>query len=462
MRIPPLAIFVVAAAFAACGPAAVGETSTERGFRGCLAVRGDRVAASENAERLFTPASVTKLVVAAAAMHHLGPEHRITTRVLADGRLSGGILAGDLVVAAAADPTWSKRFFAGDPRAPLRDLAGQLRRRGLTRVTGDLVIDVHRFPGRTHALSRPLSELAFGFAAPTSALAVDENAMAVEIAPGRRVGDPGSARIAGNAGGLRIEGTLRTVSRQRHGRGTVDFQPLWGRPVILVRGEYPVSEPPYRIDVAVPDGDRFAGEALLAALGREVEVAGEVRVSHSTTSTGPVLASFESPPLAALLEPILTDSSNWIAEMLLRLIAAEVLGEGRDDEGLELERRFLEDEVGLAPESFQLDDASGLSPYNLLTPEAVVELLRWVWRQPWRRHFVDALARPGTGTLEAWRGLPPTLAAKTGMIRDTVALAGYVERPAGGEPLAFACFLNHRPGDRGALRAEIVGLLRRF
>ena len=34
-------------------------------------------------------------------------------------------------------------------------------------------------------------------------------------------------------------------------------------------------------------------------------------------------------------------------EMLLRLIAAEVLGEGRYDEALELERRFLVDEVGL-------------------------------------------------------------------------------------------------------------------
>lgn len=449
---------------AVCGPAAVAGTGPERGFRGCLAVRGDEVVAAENAAQLFTPASVTKLVVTATALHHLGPDYRITTRVLAGGRLSGGTLDGDLVVEAAADPTWSKRFFAGDPRAPLEDLAGQLRRRGLGRVSGDLVIDVHRFPGRTHALSRPLSELAFGFAAPASALAVDENAVAVEIAPGRKVGDPGSAKIAGNVAGLRIEGSLRTVSRQRHGKGTVDFQPLWGRPVILVRGEYPVSEPPYRIDVAVPDADHFAGEALLAALRREgIEVAGNVRISlQPAAATGAVLASFRSPTLAALLPPILTESNNWLAEMLLRRVAAEVLGEGRDDEGLELERRFLEDAVGLAPESFQLDDASGLSPYNLLTPEAVVEILRWVWRQPWHRHFADALARPGKGTLEAWRGLPPTLAAKTGMIRDTVALAGYVQRPAGGEPLTFACFLNHRPGDRGALRAEIVGLLRRW
>jgi D-alanyl-D-alanine carboxypeptidase/D-alanyl-D-alanine-endopeptidase (penicillin-binding protein 4) len=294
-------------------------------------------------------------------------------------------------------------------------------------------------------------------------LAVDENAVTVEIAPGPRVGEPGTARVAGGAAGtLRIEGTPRTVPRQRHGKGTVDFQPLWGSPVILVRGEYPISEPPYRIEVAVPDPDRQTGEALAAELRREgIDVAGGVRVSlRAVSGAGPVLAAVESPPLAVLLEPILTDSSNWIAEMLLRLVAAEVLGEGRDDEGLELERELLEETVGLAPESFRLDDASGLSPYNLLAPAAAVELLRWVWRQPWRRHFVDALARPGRGTLDAWSGLPP-VAAKTGMIRDTVALAGYLQ-PSAAEPVTFACFLNHRPGDRGVLRAEIAALLRRW
>ncbi len=456
---------------AVCGSVKGRDAGPERGFRGFLAIRGAEVLASENTRRLFAPASVAKLVVAAAALHHLGPEFRVITRVRATGRLSGATLDGDLVIEAAGDPTWSRRFFDSDPRKPLRDLARQLRHRGLRRVTGDLVVDVHRFPGRAYALSRPLSEIAFGFAAPTSALAIDENAVTVEIAPGRRVGEPGTASIAGDAGGLRIEGTPHTVSRQRHGKGTVDFRPLWGSPVIHVRGEYPISEPSYRIEVAVPDADRYAGQALAVELRREgIELAGEVKVSRQPAmsadqSPGPVVAAFQSPQLAEMLEPILTDSSNWIAEMLLRVVAAEVLGEGRDDEGLELERRFLEEEVGLPPEAFRLDDASGLSPYNLLSPEAVVGLLRWVLRQPWRRPFIDALARPGTGTLEVWRGLPSSLAAKTGMIRDTVALAGYLE-PADssgrGEPIVFACFLNHRPGDRGALRAEIARLLRNW
>ncbi len=466
---------------AAGGPAAgaaVAEDAAagapERGFRGFLAVRGERVVAAENAARLFTPASVLKLVVAAAAVHYLGPGYRVTTRIRAVGELLPGdgpgrrTVAGDLVVEAAADPTWSERFFPDDRRAPLAELARQVRGRGVTRIAGDLVIDVRRFPGRPHPLSRPLSELAYGYAATTSALAVDDNAVEVEIAPGRRPGDPATVRLTGGGSAPRVAGRIRTVAADRHGKGTVGFQPLWESSTIVVRGEYPVSEPPYRIALAVPAPDLYAGEELAAALDRHgVEVDGRVRVSAEASdlpgiASAPVLAEIESPPIAALLEPILTDSSNWHAEMLLRLIAAEVLGEGRYDEALELERRFLVDEVGLAADSFALDDAAGLSPYNLMSPEAVIGLLRWARRQPWGRIFAAALAVPGRGTLKAWRGLPP-VAAKSGTIRDTVALAGYLDPapdPPGGEPLAFVCFLNHRPGDRWRLRREIAELVR--
>ncbi len=474
---PRKASAVLIVILAALGPAAPGEPipAAERGFRGFLAVRGERVVAAENPGRLFTPASVLKLVVVATALHHLGPDHRVTTRLRARGEVTAGTLEGDLVVEAAGDPTWSRRFFAGDPRAPLAELARQLRGRGVTRVAGDLVIDTRRFPGRPHPLSRPLSELAYGFAAPAAALAVDDNTVEVEIAPGDRPGQPGTVRLVTGGDSLTVAGRIRTVSRERHGKGTVDVQPVWGSSTILVAGEYPVSEPPYRIPVAVPAGEIYAGRVLAAVLQRHgIDIEGRVRVSAERTgvpgsgvpgsglpevATGPVVARIESPPIAALLEPILTESSNWHAEMLLLLLAAEVLGEGRYDEALELERSFLTGGVGLAADSFALDDASGLSPYNLLSPEAVVGLLRYVRRQSWGQVMLAALARPGHGTLEVWRGLP-AVAAKTGMIRHTVALAGYLDSgAAAGEPLIFVCFANHRLGDRGRVRREIAELV---
>lgn len=434
-----------------------------RGFRGFLVLRGERVLAAENPDRLFTPGSVHKLLVCAAALHYLGTDHRIRTTVHGGGEsVRDGVLAGDLVVAAAGDPTWNVRFFAADPRAPLHALARQLTARGLRRVAGDLVIDAGRFPGRAAPPSRPASELAYAYGTPTSALAVDESTVAVEIAPGRRPGDPGSLRPIGEAARIEWDHHVDTVSRDRHDRGTVDFLPLWGTHTVAVRGEYPVSEPPYRVEVSVPHPDLFAAEVLRDVLRADgVEVAGRIRFATAgPAGPGPALAAIVSPPLADLLPPILTDSHNWYAEMLLRLLAAEVRGEGRDDVGLELVQRFLVEQVGLAADAFVLDDASGLSPYDLLSPAAVIGLLRYVERQPWRDRFVASLAAPGRGTLRGWGPLPP-LAAKTGTVRHSLALAGFLD-PQGAEPTLFVCFLDHRADDRGSLRAEMTAWLRRW
>ncbi len=443
------------------GPPAV---SGERAWRGFRAVRGERELAAENPDRLFVPASVHKLAVAAAALTHLGPDHRVTTEARAAGTLAGGILEGDLVLAAAGDPTWSERFFPDPATAPPAVLARRLTDAGLRRVTGDLVIDTSRFPGRPFPTSRPASEYAYGYATPTSALAVGESSVRIEIAPGPRIGAPGRARlVSGGAGGTpHLINRIRTVSKERHGVGTVDVLPVWESESIVLRGEYPVSEPSYSIALSVPSPGLHAARHLLAALERQgIEVEGEARLERwPVAASGPVLASFESPALARRLEPILTDSHNWHAEMLLLVLAAEVHGEGRLDEGLEIVRQFLEEQVGSPPDSFHLDDGSGLSPYNLISPRAVVALLRYASSQTWRDSFLAALPRNGEGTLEHWRGLP-AIVAKTGRIRHTLALAGYLD-PESPEPIAFAVFFNQRPGERGSQRAEIAALLRRW
>jgi serine-type D-Ala-D-Ala carboxypeptidase/endopeptidase (penicillin-binding protein 4) len=436
----------------------------DRGFTGLLAIRGEQVLAEENADRLFVPASVHKLVVAAAALHHLGPEHRSVTRVRAAGLVveapgpGGGEreLRGDLVVEAAGDPSWSAALRDCDARRPLRELALQLRAVGIARVTGDLVVDASRFPGRSIPLDWGRGDAALGYGAAPSALALDENVVRLSMAPGRAVGEP--ARLTAPAG-LELVNQTATVSRARHGKGTVDFLPVWGTSTVVVRGEYPISEPPFAVRLAAPDPLERAARALqeeLEAAG--VAIAGGIRVVATAppAADDAVLAAVSSAPLADVLALVLADSHNWYAEMLLRQLAREVAGEGRLDAGLEVERRFLEEAVGLEPSWFVLDDGSGLSPSNLLTPRAVVELLRFCLEQPWSRVLLDSLSSGPKGTLATW-GRTPAIAAKTGTLRHTQTLAGVLgAAEPGTEPVVFAAFLNHRADARPSLKSEIV------
>ena len=104
-----------------------------------------------NADRMFIPASNTKLVVTAVATALLGPDHVVTTSIYGSGPLVDGVLHGDLVLYGRGDPTFSRRCYdvdddkAGvcdtDPAAKFRDLAHQLRVRGVRRVVGDLIGD---------------------------------------------------------------------------------------------------------------------------------------------------------------------------------------------------------------------------------------------------------------------------------------------------------------------------------
>ncbi|MEM7050021.1 MAG: D-alanyl-D-alanine carboxypeptidase/D-alanyl-D-alanine-endopeptidase [Acidobacteriota bacterium] len=417
-------------------------------IRGYLAMVGDQVVAARGEDMLFVPASVQKLVVAAACLHYLGPDYRIETPVLADGPVVDGALEGDLVVVAMADPSWSRRW---SDNAPLDSLLPDLRRRGVRRVRGDLVLDVTRFPGRAAPVDRPLSESAFAFAAPTSALAVEENVLEVEIAPGPRPGEAG--RITGPEG-YRWINRIRTVGAERHGRGTVDFVPRWGTREVLVEGEYPVSEPAYTVQLAEPAPLLRAGEVLRSLLADGgIVVEGEVRTGSGVAPrTGRTLTVISSPPLRRLLEPVLSDSHNWYSDMLLRHLAVARSGEGRFAAGLGVLDEFWQEVLEVPAGSALGVDGSGLAKTTLVTPRAIVRLLAHAAGQPWFEHFRGALASPGEGTLEGWKG--PRISAKTGTLRHTHGLAGYLPRSSS-QPVIFAYFLNHHRAGKGSAWGEM-------
>ncbi len=442
-------------------PAVAGDGAHHGYFAARMTEDGDlQVLDALNAGRFFVPASVLKAVTAAAALEHLGGGYRWRTRLSSAAGAAGEILDGDLVIEPGADPTWGRRRFRGGAAEPLAALAAQVRARGITRITGDLVVDASGFPGRPHPLDRGLGDLPYRHGAPPAALAVDEATITVRVAPGASIGAP--ARVE-TPDGLTVINTTTTVGRDRHGAGTLDFLPVWGIDTLLLRGEYPLSEPPFTVPVSDPAPLLRAARRLRAALGEAgVTVDGEVRVQRTRpASAGPgsVLAELPSPPLDALLDPLLTNSHNWYADTLALTLGKEVAGTGRFDDGVEVIADFALDlrdgPAGRA--DLAIRDGSGLSAANLVTPAAVVRVLAYAARQPWGPRLIEALARPGRGTLAAWPRLP-AVAAKTGTLRHTVALAGFLD-PESEAPVVFCYFINHHRGTAAARRA-IAGALR--
>jgi len=168
---------------------------------------------------------------------------------------------------------------------------------------------------------------------------------------------------------------------------------------------------------------------------------------HSLTSPAGalVLAEYQSAPLSDDIRVINKVSQNLHAEILLRLLGREKGTGGTVQAGLEVLRGFL-NTAGISSDDYSFFDGSGLSRENLVTPHAVVELLRYAATQPWGKEFHDSLPTAGVdGSLaDRFKDLDAEahVYAKTGSLGGVKTLSGYAVT-AKGEQLAFSVLTNN-------------------
>ena len=174
------------------------------------------------------------------------------------------------------------------------------------------------------------------------------------------------------------------------------------------------------------------------------------------------LASIESPPLAEIVAGVLGPSQNWMAEQLVRTLGAELGEEGSLDEGLREVREFLAEEVGIDTLDIRPRDGAGLSAYNLVTPRALVSVLRHMRARSDGEAYRRAMAEPGEpdSTLEdRLAGLEGRVFAKTGSISNVNTLSGYLVREDGQE-IVFAILSNATGVGADEVRAAIDEVVR--
>jgi D-alanyl-D-alanine carboxypeptidase/D-alanyl-D-alanine-endopeptidase (penicillin-binding protein 4) len=415
-----------------------------------------------NATRLFIPASNTKLVVSAAATTLLSPGGTVMTSVFAAGPVDSGVVRGDLVLYGRGDPTLSRRCFdvdttrAGacesDPMNRLRELAAQLRARGIRTVSGSLVGDGSYFePTLVHG-TWETDDLAWWYAAPVSGLAFNDNSIDLRWGPGPTPGAPGRVEFGPDFGDVTIEN--RTTTGPGSGGG-VDVGRM-GPLALWAAGMIPLNAPTRTSFVALPDPNYFTASALRRALADAgISVLGPTEsttdsLRYASARREPALAESASRPFREWLNAILGPSQNLFAEMLLKQIGRQFGGEGSWRAGLRVERRFLIDSVGLDSTQFSLRDGSGLSHTNVVSPLTFARLLLWLRHLPNYPMFEAALPVAGrTGTIRTRMVGTPVegrVRAKTGTIFRVNALSGYVTMPNGRTRIFSIQTNNHDVG----------------
>jgi serine-type D-Ala-D-Ala carboxypeptidase/endopeptidase (penicillin-binding protein 4) len=360
----------------------------------------------------LAPASTTKIVTAIAALDALGPGARFTTKVISGSRGGGA----SIVLVGGGDPTLAAgQYPGGDYPQPatLRSLAAAtahaLRARGVGSVR--LRYDASLFSG-------PL--VARGWAAP------------------------------GTAGNYVSSGNVAPITGLEVDQGR-----------LTARGKPDDSDDPgnFRPRSLTPSTD--AARAFAFFLRKD----GIILRGHPSAGRAPrkgaLLAEVRSPPVAQIVQQMLTESNNVIAETLARQVA---IATGRPGTFAGAAAAVMAVAGRFHVKGVHLYDGSGLSPMNRISPRALVTLVALAAKSgPGRlRPVITGLPVAGfSGTLGPGSFFGPfgqdalgTVRAKTGNLTHVATLAG-VAYTAGGQLLAFAFMGNDIP-DKLALQPELT------
>lgn len=434
------------------------DSRTRNGEWGAMVVsltRRDTLFA-RNAGAAMVPASTMKLFTSAVALDRLGPEHTFSTDVLRDGALEAdGVVRGNLILRGDGDPSLSPRFVRGGPDAAMSMLAQFTAGAGLKRVTGDLIADASAFESRRIPEGWLTRYAGASYAAPFSALSLNENIVIVGVTPGK-AGTTGSAAVLlePSTRGLTISNTVRTVA----GSGVRLSIRMAGEDRVMVSGTIGARAGTRKYQLVVSDPATFTAGAFRHALAaRGIQVDGVVRLGR-TPAEAQIVTSLPSPPLARLVSTMNRESINLFAELLWRDAArgADRSQLGSAEVASQTLEEFLVTKVGAAPGTVTATDGSGLSVLDRVTPRSLIQLLSHAHQAPWASAFHASLPVAGESELLRlrMRATPAqgNLHAKTGTTNDVIGLSGYVTA-VNGEILAFAFLYNGK--DRWNARETI-------
>ncbi|HKS72295.1 MAG TPA: D-alanyl-D-alanine carboxypeptidase/D-alanyl-D-alanine-endopeptidase [Terriglobales bacterium] len=456
------------------------QTDVARGFWGIevAAVPSGKVLYALNSDKLFTPASNTKLFTTAAAFALIGPDYTFQTTVETLGTLDKhGRLTGDLVLVGRGDPNLSGRELPyalhternDHPIQVLEQLADNLVQKGVKYIDGDIIADDSYFAFERYGEGWSQDDLVWADGAPVSALTINDNVVFVSVLPADRAGDRAFVSITPFADYYRIDNRIITTPAGTARDIHINREP--GSTLLTLWGNMPLDDGGANEALAIEDPAEFAATLFRQLLeARGIAVYGQQKTHHtelaslstvSVTALAParggdeptrslqtkplVLASYQSKPLIEDLRVINKVSQNLHAEILLRLLGREKGSAGTVEGGLEVLTGFL-NKVGIPRDQYLFYDGSGLSRQNLVTPNAIVKLLLYASGQPWANSYRDTLPLSGVDGSLAGRfknaAEQGRIYAKTGSLGGVKTLSGYAITDRGNR-VAFSILSNN-------------------
>lgn len=400
-----------------------------------------------NSDHLFTPASNNKIYTAIASLKILSPQYCFETTVWIDSSYISDSYAPSLTIKGAGDPD----FYPVHLEKIANDIAENIS------LVDKIIVDNSIFDEYQYGNGWMWDEGSGWYAAQVDALSLNDNCIDISIKPGI-VGEPPLIKYYPNTSYVSIHNRAITVE------DTTDFEELeierhwWnGSNIIDITGNVLKSEEDKTYYCNIDNPAFFTGTVLKEFLiKRGIAVSGPV-VPDTLSDSSHLIAKHISEPLRDAIINLLKNSDNLTAELLVKTIGLNTTGrQGSWASGLHEIKIFLNDETEIDTTAMVMTDGSGVSRYNLTSPDHLVRALKYAYHDfTLNAEFMVALPTGGwDGTLQSRmrsEEINRRIRAKTGTLAGVSCLSGYA-LSKDEEPLAFSIMMDGYAGDADPYR----------
>ncbi|HYR45192.1 MAG TPA: D-alanyl-D-alanine carboxypeptidase/D-alanyl-D-alanine-endopeptidase [Terriglobia bacterium] len=430
-----------------------------------------KIVFEHNPQKLFSPASNSKLYTVALALDRLGADYRIKTSLYSQRRPDHhGVLKGDLIIYGRGDPTINARLHGNDIYQALEPLVAAVTNTGIKRIDGDLIGDDSFFRGPPFGSGWAWDDMENSYGAEISALTINDNSLQIAVKPAARPGERCRMTLIPSTPYLVISN--RTETAEPGTRRSIAFYRPIEENVVYASGKMAADDSEYKDDVTIHNpGALFVSFFREALASHGISVRGKNRalnwLDREISPFNPdkliALGTVESLRMGDVAREIMKPSQNLYTDLILAHVGESQRTPGNtdtsEDFGIRELGRFLA-EAGVRSDDVFFEEGSGLSRNNLTTPNATIALLQHMHKHKCAEAYLSALPVAGVdGTLRNRMKDTPAqgnVRAKTGTLRWANSLSGHVTTAAG-EHLLFSIMLNryHAPRFNRSTRNDI-------
>ena len=391
----------------------------------------------------LVPASILKTITTATTLEVFGPDFHFQTTLAHSGMVRNDTLFGDLQIIGGGDPTLGSEYFP-DSKPFQEEWVKALQNKHIKVIKGNLILDATIYEPHVIPNTWVWEDIGNYFGAGASGISVYDNLYKIHLKSEDIAGKP--TKVIGiNPEVPNLELTNEVLSSDLNSDEAYVFgSPEENRRVI--RGTIPKNQADFVVKASLPNPAALLSSEFRKKLsGNGIALSGVTKYEKVKIGSSNQLSVIQSPPLRDIIRVTNHESVNLFAEHFLKHLAFQKNGLGTTEDGCKFIMQFWKDK-GLDMTGFFMNDGSGLSRFNAITADQMVDILNYMRnKSAYSADFIQSLATVGNGTLTVFTeaNFPnECLRAKSGSMTRVRCYAGYLTTLSGRQ-LSFAIMLNN-------------------